>query len=190
MIFKKQSLKTYTNIELGLNLKHVQHYSIIDGDTIGHFYCTQGQSVGQLQDTHVLIENVNNKITNSLYHLKNLNNNAIVGKILISNFVLGKSLSTTVDIIHQDIYKWQVLKTDRGFSLFTSKVWSKFYGKLFNATEDATFEWDYSSREIYKYRLESLPVTGKINLSNRKNHFLFFAGMFLMEMELQMKAVD
>lgn len=190
MIFKKQSLKTYTNIELGLNLKHVQYYSIVDGDTAGHFYCTQEQSVGQLLDTHILIERTNNKFISSLYYLRNLNNNAIVAKILISNFVLGKSLNTTVDIIHQDVYKWEVFKADQGFSLFTSKVWSTFFGKLSNAKEEASFEWDYSSREIYKYRLESLPVTGKINLSNPKNHFLLFAGMFLMEMELQLKAVD
>ena len=130
MIFKKQSLETYTNIELGLNLKHVQYYSIVDGDATRHFYCTEGQSFEQLSNTHILMERVNVKIINSHYYLRNLNNHAIVTKVFTSNFVLGKSLNTTVDIIHQDVDKWEVFKADQGFSLFTSKLWSKLFGKL------------------------------------------------------------
>jgi hypothetical protein len=37
--------------------------------------------------------------------------------------------------------------------------------------------------------LEELPVEGELELKNPNNHFLF-AGLFLSEMELQMKAVD
>lgn len=148
------------------------------------------QSVGQILDSHVLIQLTESRIKGKQYQMINLNNFACVGHLNVSDFYLTTALTTSIDIIHQDLYTWEVLSSNKGFSLFTGKIWSKFYGRLFNETEVATFEWNYMSNQIYKYRLEEIPVTGNAKLSNPKNHFLLFAGMFLMEMELQMRAVD
>jgi hypothetical protein len=35
-----------------------------------------------------------------------------------------------------------------------------------------------------------MPLQGEVELKNSENHYLLFAGLFLSEMELQMKSVD
>jgi len=191
LLFKKETIRNYTNTETGIFIKRCQHYSLWDNDKIaGHFYCGLDEAIGILNDNCLTITRKESGLTKRVLELKNSNNNSLVGLLAISNFVISKSLKVSLEIIHQDLYNWQIMKQSKGFSLFRFKTWSKFSGKLFNGRETATFEWDYLSDEIYKYKLEFLPVTGKIELSNPMNYVLLFAGMFLMEMELQLKEID
>jgi hypothetical protein len=125
-----------------------------------------------------------------VYELLNFNNNAIVGELSISNFVAYKSLKISLDIIHQQPYKWEVSKSSRGFSLFTSRTFSEFCARLYNGVDDFVIKWNYKGTEVFKNKLEELPVEGEIELLNSKNHFLLFVGLFIAEMEMQMKALD
>ena len=190
-IFKKEAPKDFADIESGIHIKNSRYYSIAKDDlSIGHFYCTGNQSVGILQDTKICILLRKPTLLNSLYEIRNLNNGALVGDLSISNFVATKSLKTTIEIIHQDPYCWEVLDNSSGFSLITSKTWSKLSTRIYNNREEASLMWDYKSDEVYRYKLGDLPVTGKIEMTNPKNHFLLFVGLFLMEMELQRGAGD
>lgn len=191
MIFKKKNPKTYCNFDLGLEIKDCQYYALIDEEeNIGHFHCTQNKSVGIFKDSRILIDLSKDTFANKHYSLRNLNNSAFVGNITISNNVVQKSLKTEIEIIHQEGYKWQVIDASKGFSLFTSKTWSRFSSRLYNNKEEAVYMWDFHSDRVYAHRLENLPVTGQVRMTNQQNHLLLFSGLFLMEMELQMKAVD
>jgi hypothetical protein len=190
LLFKKENPKSYANIESGIYIKNSRYYSFGDDENnIGHFYCTENESVGIFKNSQVMILLSKNTFTDRYYDLRNLNNNAPVGNIAISNFTFGKSLRTTIDIIHQDLYNWEVLDNSFGFSMLTSKTWSSFSGRLFNSNEEAKYDWDYAGDVVYANKLD-IPVKGQIKLSNPQNHFLLFAGMFLMEMELQLRDVD
>ena len=191
MIFEKKSPKSFCNLELGIEIRNSQYYILADeGQNIGHFYCGQNQSIGIYKESTLLITRSQNTFAALNYDLRNLNNNALVGHISISSFVARKSLKAEIDIIHKDSYKWEVIDASKGFSLFASKTWSTFLGRLCNNNEVAEYMWDYESHRVYAYKLENLPVTGRVKMTNEQNHFLLFAGLFLMEMELQLKAVD
>lgn len=191
LIFKKENPKSYTNIEFEIHIENGQYYSFGDEElNIGHFYCTETQSVGSFKDSSVLIFLRKSTFVSRQYDVRNLNNKALVGHVTISNDVARKSLKTTIDVIHQELYDWEVLNSSRGFSLFPSRTWSKFSARIVNHTEGALFSWDYKSSGMYGHKLEHLPVTGQIEMTNPQNHFLLFIGLFLMEMELQLKAID
>jgi len=191
LIFKKENTKSYTNIEFGIHIDNGQYYSFGDEElNIGHFYCTDTQAAGSFKDSRVLIFLRNNSFASRHYDVRNLNNKALIGHVTISNDVSRKSLKATIDVIHQELYNWEVLSSSRGYSLLPSRVWSKFSAIIFNDAEGASFSWDYKNQTMYGYKLEHLPVTGQIEMTNPQNHFLLFIGLFLMEMELQLKAID
>lgn len=191
LIFKKENPKSYTNMEFGIHIDNGEYYSFGDEElSIGHFYCTETQAVGSFKDSRVLIFLRKSTFASQHYDVRNLNNKALVGHVTISNDVVRKSLKTTIDVIHHELYNWEVLNSSRGFSLLPPRIWSKFTARIFNHGEEAIFMWDYKSNEVYGHKLEHLPVTGQIEMTNPQNHFLLFIGLFLMEMELQLKAVD
>src|SRR5690606_24836995 len=120
--FEKQLPKAFYCSELGISIENCQYYSLADGDVKGDFYFTAKQSIGQLSNTHILIERYDS--VSLQYNFKNLSNSAIVAKISISPFVASKSLKIRLEIIHQEPYTWKVLKAEKGFSAFMSKTWS------------------------------------------------------------------
>jgi hypothetical protein len=187
--FKKDTIKNYKNSDLDIYIERCNHYSLIDDTKIvGHFYCGLDISIGFINDSCLILKRLKSNLTKRQYELQNFNNNAVVGQLTISNFVAFKSLRVTLDIIHKDTYKWQVVKSERGGSIFSN--FSNFCGRLFNDNEELQIKWNYKSSQTFKHRLEELPVEGEIEITNPKNHFLIFAGLFLSEMELQMKSVD
>ena len=187
--FKKDTIKNYQNSDLGICIEGCSHYSLIDNTkVVGNFYCGLDISFGFLNDSYLILKRLKSNLTKRHYELQNFNNNAVVGQLTISNFVAFKSLRVTLDIIHKDTYKWQVVKSERGSSIFSN--FSNFSGRLFNDKEELLIKWNYKSSQTFKHRLEDLPVEGELEMTNPKNHFLLLAGLFLSEMELQMKSVD
>jgi hypothetical protein len=187
--FKKETIKIYKNNDLGICIERCQHYLLIDNTKIiGHFYCGLDISVGLLDDTCLILKRLKGGLLKRQYELQNFNNNVIVGQLTISNFVAFKSLKISLDIIHKEAYKWQVLESERSGSIFSN--FSNFSGILYNEKENLTIKWNYKSSQPFKRKLEELPVEGEIEMTNLNNHFLLFAGIFLSEMELQMKSVD
>jgi hypothetical protein len=183
--FKKETIKNYTNADTGIFIKRCQHYSLFDNNkVVGHFYFGLDDSIGMLNDTFLTLRRKNASWTKCVFELQNCNNNVIVGEVAISNFVVRKSLKISLDIIHKEPYEWEVEESYRGGSIFTS-TYSKFLARLFNNQEDLIIKWDYKGPQLGTYKLEELPVEGKIELKNPNNHFLLFAGLFLSEMELQ-----
>jgi hypothetical protein len=126
----------------------------------------------------------------SKFEFVNVHNNSIVAQLTISNFVAFKSLRTIFNIIHKEPYQWEVDESKKGFSLFTSTTFSAFCGRLYNDKEKLTVKWNYKSDTVLKHRLEELPVEGELEFEESKNFILLFAGLFLAEMELQLKSVD
>jgi hypothetical protein len=188
--FKKETIANYSNSKLDVHIADCQHYALCDkGQSLGGFYFGIDYSLCLLNDT-ILIVKCTKRGLKMEYQLQNFNNNAIVGQISISKLVFSEYLKVSLEIIHKEPYTWKVIKATQGFSFFTVKTWSHYLATLFNSQEILTIKWDYIGNQIGKYRLKQIPVEGEIDLNNRQNHFLIFAGLFLAEMQLQMNVVD
>ncbi|OQP49599.1 hypothetical protein A4D02_28835 [Niastella koreensis] len=191
MRFRKETIKNYRNAELDIFMERCQHYSLFDdNEMVGNFYCDRDNSIGILHDTFLVIKRIKSKFTQRSFELRNCNNNAIVGQLTISNFVRYNSLNVSLDIIHKEPYIWEVVEASRGGWVLPPTTYSVFLAQLYNNEEDLIIKWNYKSDNWGEYAIEELPVTGELELENPRNHFLLFAGLFLAEMELQMKAVD
>ena len=189
MQFKKETIKKYRNSELDITIERCQHYLLLDNREIaGHFYCGSDNSIGVLNDTYIVIKHSIIKSLNSHYEVRNVHNNAIVGELIIRNFTFSNSLKVTLEIIHKEPYAWQVMESILESSIFS--VFSRFYGGLFNDTENVVIHWNYKSEQRFKHRLNEIPIEGDIQMTNPNNHFLLFAGLFLAEREFQRYAVD
>lgn len=184
--FKKDSFPVdFTNIELGLHIKHAQYYSLInDSLATGSFYFDRRQSAMNLEDSRFFIFLKESNFSDK-YEIWNLNNGGQVGDIVIESKTRYKSLRATVGIIHQDSFEWKVLSKSAGASPFSGRVWSKFSGSLYNHRETAGFTWDYEGNDVHGPATLYLPISGEVEMTNPKNHILLAAGLFLMEMEFQ-----
>jgi hypothetical protein len=97
MRFKKETIKNYRNADIDIFIETCQHYSLSDNNkVVGHFYCGIDNSIGILHDTYLIIRRLKSKFTNRLFELQNLNNNAIVGQLTISNVVAFQSLKISL----------------------------------------------------------------------------------------------
>jgi len=187
--FKKETIKNYRNSDLDISIERCQHYILSDNRKIvGHFYCGSDNSIGVLNDTYLVINKLRTYSFNRQYEVRNVHNNAIVGDIAISDFTFSKSLQVSLDIIHQEAYTWKVMESVSEWSIFS--VFSRFYGRLFNETEDIVIHWNYKSEQPYKHRRDEIPIEGDLQMTNPSNHFLLFAGLFLAERQFQRYPVD
>ncbi len=180
-LFRKNSRKTFTDIEWGILIDRARHYSISNPQLqAGSFYFSPGQSVGIFLESRLLINAHHNKTYDYFYELRNLNNGAHVGELGILKS-LSPSLRASIDIIHQEPYKWKQ-KSFYSSSLFKRRR-IDFAGVLVNGHEEASLSWEFKEKLYLTDTVSELPREGEISMTNPGNHWLLFALMFMMEME-------
>ncbi|MCG2616735.1 hypothetical protein LZZ85_20720 [Terrimonas sp. NA20] len=180
-LFKKNSRKTFTEIESGIRIDRARYYSFVDPQLqAGSFYFSLEQSVGFFLDSRILIQARPNKNYDHFYELRNLNNGGHLGELGISK-TLAPSLRAYIDIIHQEPYKWK-LKSFYSSSLFKRRR-IDFSGALVNGHEEAAVSWEFKEKLYFNEAVSDLPREGEISMTNPGNHLLLFVLLFMVEME-------
>ena len=189
--FKKETLVKFEHFYFDINLGKCHQYLIFEDEKeIGSFYFTNETSFAKIGDTPFLITLTKTTFKVAIYALTNLKTNQIIGKFEISNWPLGKTLKSTIEINSYSPFDWGALETKSVFNAIYSKTISKFSGRLVNDVSYLTFRWDYLNLNKAIYRIEDLPVAGQVHLADNENRLLIIVGLFMCEKEVEKKITE
>jgi hypothetical protein len=184
--FKKKTLIEFEHFYFDIHLRKCHQYLIYqDNKEIGIFYFTSDTSFGKIDDIPFSIRVTKKALKRNTYLLSNLKNNKVIGNLEVSNWPIGKTLNSEIEIEGYKIFSWEVLETKSVYNPIYSETSSKFTGRLFNDVSYLTFKWEYLNLKEAIYAIEHLPINGEVHLADNENKLLILVGLFMCEKEVE-----